>query len=298
MLRRDFSMYRSLYALAIPGLAFFLIFHYGPMYGALIAFKNFSPRLGILGSPWAGFTHFTDFFGSYFFWRLVRNTIALNLLNLIWGFPAPIILALLLNEVRHKRFKQTIQTVSYLPHFISMVVICGMILEFTSSRGVVNDFLAALGFDRINLLSRPEYFRTVYVTTEIWQQIGWGSIIYLAALSGIDTQLYDAADIDGAGRFRKVISVTLPGIAPTIVVLLILRMGRMMSIGFEKIFLLYSPVIYETADVIQTFVYRKGLLESNYSFSTAVGLFNSVANLILITAANALSRRVNESSLW
>ena len=219
-------------------------------------------------------------------------------MNLVWGFPAPIILALLLNEVRHNAFKRSIQTISYLPHFISMVVICGMILQFTSTRGIINDLTELLGFSRISFFSRPKYFRTIYVSTEIWQQVGWGSIIFLAALSGIDPQLYDASEIDGAGRFRKIWSVTLPGILPTVVILLILRMGRMMSIGFEKIFLLYNPAIYETADVIQTFVYRKGLLESSYSFSTAVGLFNSVANLILISIANAISRRVNETSLW
>ena len=196
------------------------------------------------------------------------------------------------------RFKSSIQTLSYLPHFISIIVICGMILQFTNSRGIVSDFIALLGGDRVNLLGHPKYFRPVYVVTEIWQGVGWGSIIYLAALSAIDQELYASASIDGAGRFRQAWHVTVPGILPTIVILLILRMGNMMSIGFEKIFLLYNPVIYETADVIPTFVYRRGLLENDYSFSGAVGIFNSVINLGLLVAANAISRKVNETSLW
>ena len=298
MLKRDFSMYKSLYLLALPGLAYFILFHYGPMYGSIIAFKDFTPRLGILRSPWVGFSHFVDFFNSFFFYRLVRNTFLLNVVNLVFGFPAPIILALLLNEVRHKRFKSSIQTLSYLPHFISIIVICGMILQFTTSRGIVSDFIALFGGERVNLLSNPKYFRSLYVVTEIWQEVGWGSIIYLAALSAIDQELYASASIDGAGRFRQVWHVTLPGILPTIVILLILRMGSMMSVGFEKIFLLYNPVIYETADVIPTFVYRRGLLENDYSFSGAVGMFNSVINLALLVGANAISRRVNETSLW
>ena len=298
MLKRDFSMYKSLYLLALPGLAYFILFHYGPMYGSIIAFKDFTPKLGILRSPWVGFSHFVDFFNSFFFYRLVRNTLLLNVVNLVFGFPAPIILALLLNEVRHKRFKSSIQTLSYLPHFISIIVICGMILQFTTSRGIVSDFIELFGGERVNLLSNPKYFRSLYVVTEIWQEVGWGSIIYLAALSAIDQELYASASIDGAGRFRQAWHVTLPGILPTIVILLILRMGSMMSVGFEKIFLLYNPVIYETADVIPTFVYRRGLLENDYSFSGAVGMFNSVINLALLVTANAISRRVNDTSLW
>jgi putative aldouronate transport system permease protein len=298
MLKRDFTMYRSLYLLAIPSLAYFILFHYGPIYGAIIAFKDFTPKLGILRSPWVGFEHFVDFFNSFYFFRLLRNTLVLNVVSLLFEFPAPIILALLLNEVRHRKFKSSIQTLSYLPHFISIIVICGMILQFTNSRGIVSDFIALLGGDRVNLLGDPRYFRPVYVITEIWQGVGWGSIIYLAALSAIDQELYASASIDGAGRFRQAWHVTVPGILPTIVILLILRMGNMMSIGFEKIFLLYNPVIYETADVIPTFVYRRGLLENDYSFSAAVGIFNSVINLGLLVAANAVSRKVNETSLW
>ena len=298
MLKRDFRIYRSLYLLAIPGLVYFILFHYGPMYGAIIAFKDFSPKLGVLRSPWVGFRHFVDFFNSFYFYRLLRNTLVLNVMNLVFGFPAPIILALLLNEVRHKKFKSSIQTVSYLPHFISMIVICGMILQFTNSRGIFSSFLALFSGERVNLFGNPKYFRSVYVFTEIWQTVGWGSIIFLAALSAIDQELYASASIDGAGRFRQAWHITIPGILPTIVILLILRMGSMMSIGFEKILLLYNPVIYETADVIPTFVYRRGLLENDYSFSGAVGIFNSVINLLLLVAANAISRKVNETSLW
>lgn len=297
-IKRDFLQNRSLYLLAIPGLIYYLLFHYGPMYGAIIAFKDFSPRLGILGSEWVGLRNFVDFFRSYYVWRLIRNTVVLNILDLAWGFPAPIILALSLNEVRRSGFKRTIQTISYLPHFISMVVICGMIIRFVSHDGLVVDILSALGMKRANLLAYAGYFRSVYVGTEIWQRVGWGSIIFLAALSGIDPQLYDAAEVDGVRRFQRIWHITLPGILPTIVILLILRMGRMMSVGFEKILLLYNPAIYETADVISTFVYRKGLLESNYSYATAVGLFNSVVNLVLLVTANRISRAVNETSLW
>ena len=295
---RDFVQNRSLYLLAIPGLVYYVLFQYGPMYGAIIAFKDFTPRLGFLRSEWVGLRNFTDFFTSHYFWRLVRNTLILNVLQLFWGFPAPILLALALNEVRRSGFKRTIQTVSYLPHFISTVVVCGMIIRLVSYDGLVVDALHALGMDRVNLLSRARYFRTIYVVSEIWQRAGWGSIIFLAALTAIDPELYDAADVDGAKRFQRIRYITVPGILPTIVILLILRLGQMMSIGFEKILLLYNPLIYETADVIPTFVYRKGLLEASYSYATAVGLFNSVINLSLLLAANKLSRAVNETSLW
>lgn len=295
---RDFVQNRSLYLLAIPGLVYYVLFQYGPMYGAIIAFKDFTPRLGFLGSEWVGFRHFTDFFGSFYFWRLVRNTLVLNFLELIWGFPAPILLALALNEVRRSGFKRTIQTVSYLPHFISTVVVCGMIIRLVSYDGLVVDALNAFGMDRVSLLSRARYFRSIYVVSEIWQKAGWGSIIFLAALTAIDPQLYDAADVDGVKRFQRIRYITVPGILPTIVILLILRLGQMMSIGFEKILLLYNPLIYETADVIATFVFRKGLLEASYSYATAVGLFNSVINLTLLLAANKISRAVNDTSLW
>jgi len=268
------------------------------MYGAIIAFKEFNPALGIMGSPWVGFKHFKSFFEGVYFWRLVRNTLLISVYSLIWGFPAPIILALLLNEVKNKYFKRTVQTVSYLPHFISLVVVCGIIKDFTSTDGVINDIIEFLGGERTNFLMIPEWFRPIYVGSGIWQEVGWGSIIYLAAITNIDPQLYEAATIDGASRCKQIWHITLPGIVPTIVILLILRLGGLMSVGFEKIILLYNSATMETADVISSYVYRRGLLDFDYSFSAAVGLFNSVINLILITSANRLSRKVSETSLW
>lgn len=284
--------------MALPVVAYYIIFHYAPMYGAIIAFKEFNPALGIMGSPWVGFKHFKSFFEGVYFWRLVRNTLLISVYSLIWGFPAPIILALLLNEVKNKYFKRTVQTVSYLPHFISLVVVCGIIKDFTSTDGVINDIIEFLGGERTNFLMIPEWFRPIYVGSGIWQEVGWGSIIYLAAITNIDPQLYEAATIDGASRWKQIWHITLPGIVPTIVILLILRLGGLMSVGFEKIILLYNSATMETADVISSYVYRRGLLDFDYSFSAAVGLFNSVINLILITSANRLSRKVSETSLW
>ena len=298
MLLKDFKKNHLIYLMGLPVLAYYLIFHYGPMYGVIIAFKNFSPGRGILGSSWVGFRWFQDFFNSYYFGRLLRNTLLINILNLIFSFPAPIILALLLNELRSQKFKKTVQTISYMPHFISLVVICGMIHDFTARDGVINDIIAWFGGEPDTMLLRPELFRPIYIISGIWQGIGWGSIIYLAALSGIDPELYQASLIDGANRWDQVWHITLPGIMPTIVILLILRIGSMMSVGHEKIILLYNASTYETADVISSFVYRKGLLEANYSYSAAVGLFNSVINFILIITANWISRNVNETSLW
>lgn len=297
-IRRDFSKHRYVYLLFLPVLAYFIIFNYIPMYGVSIAFKQFSPRRGIIGSPWIGFDHFRAFFSSYYFGRLIRNTLVISLLDIFWGFPAPIILALLINELKNKGFKRSVQTLTYLPHFISLVVVCGMIIDFTSAQGVINDIGALFGQERTTLLSRPEMFRTVYISTNIWQQIGWGSIIYLAALSSINPSLYEAAVIDGANRWRQTLHITIPSIMPTVIILLILRLGRMMNVGFEKIILLYNPVTYETADVISTFVYRKGLLEFDYSYAAAVGLFNAGINFILLIITNQLSRRLSETSLW
>lgn len=298
MLKKDFSKNKFIYLMALSGIIYYIIFHYIPIYGSLIAFKNFSPAKGIFGSPWVGFIHFEKFFKSYYFIRILKNTVLINLYEFIWGFPAPIILALLLNEIKSNYFKRTVQTVTYLPHFISSMVICGIIVDFCSKDGLINSIIALLGGEKNNLLMNPDLFRTIYVSSEIWQGVGWGSIIYLAALTAIDTQLYEAAIIDGAGKWKLALHVTIPGIMPTIVIMLILRMGKMMSVGWEKIVLLYNPGIYETADVISTFVYRKGILEANFSYSAAVGLFNSVINLFMLVIANKISRKVNETSLW
>lgn len=290
---------KYLYIMALPVALYYLLFHYGPMYGAVIAFKDYNIAKGVLESPWVGFKHFQTFFESRYFGRLMRNTFLISIEQLIWGFPAPVLLALLLNEVRNKYFKRTVQTLSYLPHFISLVVIAGMIHDFMSRDGLITDLFTLLGGKRTNLLSVAGYFRTIYVSTGIWQQIGWGSIIYLAALSGIDSQQYEAAEIDGAGRLRKLLHITIPGILPTVIILLILNIGNMLNIGFQKVILLYNPLTYETADIISSFVYRTGLGGSfQYSYTTAIGMFQSTLNLTLLLSANRLSRKVSETSLW
>jgi putative aldouronate transport system permease protein len=297
-IKTDIIRNKYIYIMALPVIAYYIIFHYMPMYGAIIAFKEFNPALGIIRSPWVGFKHFKSFFEGVYFWRLIRNTLLISIYSLVWGFPAPIILALLLNEVKNNYFKRTVQTISYLPHFISLVVVCGIIKDFTSTDGVINDIIELLGGERTNFLMKPEWFRPIYVGSGIWQEVGWGSIIYLAAITNIDPELYEAATIDGASRWKQTWHITLPGIVPTIVILLILRLGGLMSVGFEKIILLYNSATMETADVISSYVYRRGLLDFDYSFSAAVGLFNSVINLILITSANKFSRKISETSLW
>ena len=297
-IKRDFKMNWQIYLLAIPMIAYFITFSYIPMAGIVMAFQRFNPRLGYFRSPWIGLQNFKDFFGSYYFWRLIRNTFLISFYNLLFAFPAPIIFALLLNEVKNRYFKKTVQTISYMPHFISMVVIAGLIRDFTDTDGLITMIVVALGGQQRNLLSDPKLFRTIYVGSEIWQGIGFNSIIYLAALSSVDQELYEAAIIDGAGRWRQTWHITLPGIAPTIIIMLILRMGSLFSVGFEKIILLYTPMTYETADVISSFTYRKGLLENNYGYSTAVGLFNSVINFAMLLFANFLSRKYSETSLF
>lgn len=296
---RDFALNKYLYVMILPVLAYYIIFHYFPMYGAIIAFKNYTPIKGILDSDWVGLAHFQSFFNSYYFWRILKNTLIISLYTLCFEFPMPILLALLLNEVRNKLFKKVAQSITYMPYFISMIVICGMIKDFTNSGGLINTLVMNLfGTDGQAFLQKPGMFRAVYVISEIWQRIGWESIIYLAALTGIDQEQYEAARIDGASRLQQMWRITLPGITPVVVIMFILRVGNLLNVGFEKIILLYNPVIYETADVISSFVYRKGLLEFNWSYSTAVGLFNSVINLFLLVAANRLSRKFTESSLW
>ncbi len=291
----DIKFNKYAYMLFIPVLLYYVVFHYIPMFGVILAFKSYSPGLGILKSPLVGLLNFQQFFTSDYAYRIIRNTLLTSLYSIVFGFPVPIFLALLINEIKSNKFKRFVQTCSYLPHFISTVVVCGMIMDFCSRDGLINTLF---GLNAGNLLNLPSLFRGIYVTTDIWQQAGWGTILYLAALANVDTELYEAAKIDGAGRLRQTISVTIPGIMPTIVTLFILRMGQIMNIGFEKIMLLYNPLTYETADVISTFVYRKGLIEFNYGYSTAVGLFNSIINLILIVTVNRISAKVNETSLW
>ncbi|HJC22449.1 MAG TPA: ABC transporter permease subunit [Candidatus Eisenbergiella merdavium] len=297
-LRQNIKRHKGLYLMILPVVAFYLVFCYYPMYGAQIAFRDYTPKLGVFHSPWAGLRHFREFFDSVYFGRLIRNTISINLKNLIFGFPAPILFALLLNEVKGQKFKKVVQTVSYMPHFISTVVIAGMILQFTATDGVLTWVMTLFGYPKQNMMLNPDFFQPVYVISDIWQSLGWGSIIYIAAISGINAELYEAARMDGAGRFKQMWHVTLPGILPTIITMFILRVGNMMNLGFEKIILLYNSSVYETADVISTYVYRKGLVDQSYSFSTAVGLFNSLINLLLLFLANKLCKRLTEHSLW
>lgn len=291
---------RELYILMIPVVIYFLLFHYKPMFGLIIAFQDFKPRLGYFESPWVGLQHFISFFTGPYFASRMWNTLKISLSTLVIGFPAPILFALLMNELRGKLFPRMVQTVTYLPHFISMVVVCAMIKEFTESGGFINVIAMQLGYDGRSMLTVNELFVPIYVISNVWQGIGWGSIVYLAALTGIDMQLYEAARIDGAGRWKQTLHVTIPGILPTIVTMFIMRCGQIMSVGHEKILLLMNETTQETADVISTFVYRMVFVNTNpqYSYSAAVGLFNSVANFVLVIIANTVSRKLSNTSLW
>ncbi|MFC5452716.1 ABC transporter permease [Paenibacillus aestuarii] len=297
-IRSDLKRHWAVYVMALPVIAYYAIFHYGPMYGLQIAFKDFSPAKGIWGSSWVGFKHFESFFNGIYFWRLIKNTILINVYDLLFGFPAAIILALLLNEIRQSAFKRVVQTISYLPHFISIVIVAGMMVDFLSRSGLINQILGSFGVEPIDFLKEEGWFRFLFVSSGIWQGIGWGSIVYLAAMATIDPTLYEAARMDGANRFQQVLHITIPGIMPTIVILFILNMGNMLTVGSEKVLLLYNPLTYETSDVISTYVYRKGVLEASYSFTAAVGLFNSVISFILIVAANSFVKRISENKLW
>lgn len=277
---------------------YFVIFHYIPMFGIIIAFKDYNVFDGIAGSDWVGLRYFAEFLSDPYFYKLIRNTIVIGIYQIIFVFPAPIILALLLNELRNRTFQRIIQTVSYLPHFLSTVVVCGILVNFLSYDGIVNQFLQALGLESIQFLMIPQWFRTIYISSEIWQGIGWGSIIYLAALTGIDPQLYEAATVDGANRWKRALHITLPGIAPTIIIMLLFSIGAIMSVSFEKVLLLSNGSNFETSDIIATYVYRRGLISSDFSYATAVGLFNSFIALFFLTIGNKISKKVSETSLW
>lgn len=298
-LKKDFAKNKYMYIMLIPVIAYYALFQYLPMFGTVLAFKDYNVMKGILASKWVGLKWFRMFFTDYAFFRVLKNTIVLSFENIIIGFPMPIIFALLINEINNTKFKKMVQTVTYLPHFVSMVVVCGIITIFFSKDGAVTRALGIFGVERTNMLAVPQYFRSIYISTGIWQEVGWGSIIYLSALTSIDPQQYEAARIEGAGKFSQIFNVTLPGIAPTIAIMLILKMGQIMNVGYEKILLLYSPLTYETADVISTYVYRTGVLEgTRHGYSAAVGLFNSVVNLIFILMANHISRSISDNSLW
>jgi len=294
----DLKKNKYIYLMILPVLVYLFLFSYKPMYGILIAFKNYRPSLGIWKSEWVGLEYFRQFITDPYFFRVIRNTFVISLLLLVFSFPMPIFFALLLNEVKVKWFKRTIQTVSYMPHFISLVVVCGLISTYCQSNGVINDIIAFFGGERHNLLSQKEYFYSIYVISDIWQTVGWSSIIYLATLSGIDQEQYEAARIDGATRIQQMFYITLPGLLPTISMLLILRMGSILGVGYEKILLLYQPLTYDVADVISTYVYRRGLTDGAFGYSTAVDLFNSVINLLFLLSANKLSKKMGQSGLF
>ncbi len=299
---KDYFTYKDIssYLLLLPAMALLFIFHYIPIYGIIIAFKDFVPSKGILGSEWVGFVYFKTFITNPYFWKAMRNTIILNMYSLTFGFVSPIILALLINEVVHVRFKKTIQTISYLPYFISWVIVSGMIKAILSPNdGIVNHILGQLfGMEPIFFLGEEKYFRTIVTVASIWKNTGMSSVYYLAALMNIDEELYEAAKIDGAGRLKQTWHITLPGIVGIIIVLFILQVGSMVSIDFERIFLLYNPSVYEVGDVISTYTYRLGLENMQYSLTTAIGLTQSVINFIMVYTANRLSRKYAGWSMW
>lgn len=290
------------YLLIAPGVLYFFIFHYLPMFGIIVAFKDVSPFEGIAGivnNSWVGMDHFKRFFSSIYFWNVLGNTLIISFYKLLFGFPAPIVLALMINEVRIKWFKKSVQTISYLPHFISAVVVAGMLQQLlTTNGGLVNQLVHWFGGQTVNFLGSVDHFRSVLVASDVWQGMGWGSILYLAAMTGIDPQLYEAATIDGAGKRRQIWHITLPGIVPVIVILLIYNIGGLLNAGFEQILLLYSPAVYQVADIIDTYVYREGLTGMQYSYTAAVGLFKNVLALILILGANYIARLFNQTGIW
>ena len=297
-IKKDLVKNWPLFIMVLPAVAFYIIFHYIPMGGLLMAFENFKPKLGFFNSPFVGMKNFADFFGSAFAGRTIRNTLILSLLQIGIEFPLTILFALLLNELRSKRYRKTIQTVSYMPYFISMVVVAGIIIDFCSTEGAVTAIVGAVTGNYDNLLGNPDNWRTIYVVSDLWKNLGFDSIIYVAALAGIDQTLYEAAEMDGANRLQRIMRATIPGIIDTIMIMLILRIGQMLSVGYEKTILLYNPQVYETADILSSFVYRKGLQEANYGYSTAVSLFNSVVNFFLLIFANAFSKKYTESGLF
>ena len=298
MVARDFNKNKWKYVLILPIIIYLLLFHYKTMYGLIISFQNYKPYLGYAHSEFVGLLQFKRIFADPYFARSFRNTLVISLLTLIFAFPAPILLALILNEVKRSGFKRTVQTVTYQPHFIASVVVCGLVSSFCQINGIITDLVVFFGGERQNLLMNKDFFYPIYIISEIWQNIGWDSIIYLAALSSIEQEQYEAARIDGAGRFAQIVNITLPGLLPTVSMLLILRMGSLLSVGYEKILLLYQPSTYEVADVLSTYVYRKGIIDGSFSFSAALGFFNSIINIILLVSANKISKRVGQSGLF
>ena len=289
----------QLLAMFLLPLTWYIIFCYVPMYGIQLAFRDYNPRLGYLGSSFVGLRWFKQFFSSYYWENIIWNTFSISLYSIIFGFPVPIILAIIINELPGRKFKKLLQNITYIPHFISIVVLCGMLYLFLSPQyGIVNTILETFGMEPVGFLESSKYFKGVYVISEIWQESGWSSIIYIAALAGIDPSLYEAAKIDGAGRLKRIIHVSLPGIIPTIVTLLILKIGQIMSIGFEKAYLLQNDLNLNSSEIISTLVYKQGILQGNIGYATAVGLMNSCLNLLLIIFANQFCKKFFDTSLW
>jgi putative aldouronate transport system permease protein len=295
---RNINRDRFLYLIFSIGFIQIILFKYFPLTWLIMAFKDFKILEGLYNSPWVGLKHFKALFSSPVLWKLLRNTLTINIMSLFLSFPTPIILALLLNELKNAKFKKTVQTISYLPHFLSTVIVVSFITDFLAIKGSLNTVREMIGLEAIFYMAEPKYFRLIYVLSGIWQGVGWGSIIYLAALSSIDVQLYEAAIADGAGKIRQLIHITLPGIAPTITIMLILRIGALINLGFEKIFLLSNTATQSVAQIISTYVYQRGVQKGSYSFATAVGLFNSVISFVMVYSANAISKRLSEHSLW
>lgn len=297
-IRRDWKRNHTYYFIVAPVIAFFLVFNYIPMSGLIMAFQRFKVAKGVFGSEWVGFKWFEQFFTSEYFTRTLGNTVTISLISLVLGALGPVTLAILLNEIKNRRFKKTVQSITYMPYFISVVVVVSLVKILVAPEGPLGQLAGSIFGTNISLLALPEWFKPLLIGSDMWQMIGYICVIYLSALSGIDSEMYEAARIDGAGYWKQMIHVTLPGLAPTIIVLLIIRTGQILNVGYEKILIMYSPAIYETSDVINTFVYRKGLLEGNFGYATAVGLFNSVVGLLLIIGSNYLARKNSESSLF
>lgn len=297
-LAKDIRMHWQVYLMAVPVVVYFFVFNYMPMAGIIMAFQKFQVKKGIFGSQLIGFANFTRFFQSTFFWRLIRNTLLISFYGLIFSFPLPIVFALCLNEVRNTKFKKIVQTISYLPYFISVVVVVSILFDFGKNGGIITQIAEKFGWTGGSVISSPQWFRGLYIGSNMWQHLGYNSIIFISALAAIDPTLYEAARIDGANRWQQTLHVTIPGIASTIVVLLILRLGQIMGVGYEKIILMYGPSTYETGDVIASYVYRVGMIDGDYGYSTAINLFNSVINLIVLFTANKISQKVNDMSIW
>ena len=297
-LKRD----KFIYLLMLPGLIYYILFKYLPMFGIVIAFQDYKPFFGIEGiftSQWVGFKHFMRFFQSAYCLRLIKNTLLLSVYTLVWGFPLSIVLALFINELRHKKFKKIVQTISYLPHFLSAVIVCGIIRTMTGTDGgLINAIIVQFGGEPIFFLGETSWFRSIYTISDVWQTIGWNSIVFIAAMTGIDKELYEAAKVDGAGVLKRMWYITLPGIMPVVTIMLIMRVGNILNVGYEKVLLLYSPQIYSVSDIISTYVYREGLINQNYSFATAVNMFTSVISLIMVFGTNSITKKLGQEGIW